>query len=139
MKANWMKYSAAALMVVAMAGCIGPGVNGPDDAALIGSMISDMTTALLAQDIDKVMMVYAEDMEWDQGGKAEYEEFLAGAKEGGFLDDMEVSTEDMEIIVDGDKATAEPMEAEGQFGVLTFEFELEKRDGKWMVVKQTQY
>ena len=43
------------------------------------------------------------------------------------------------IAIDGDKATIENIELEGAFGVLTIGFELEKRDGKWIVTYQSQY
>lgn len=139
MKLNWMKFGVSMLAVVAMAGCVGPGVDGPSDEELIRSLISDMATALQAGDIEKAMMAYDEEMEWDQGGKAEYQEFLQGAKDADFLAGMTVTTSDMEVVVDGDSATAEPMEAEGDFGVLTFEFELTKTDGAWLVTQQAQY
>ena len=126
-----------ALSAMALVGCAGGG-GGPSDAELIASMINDQTSALLAQDIEKTTMDYADDFTWDQGGKAEYVDFLNTAKDGGFLEDMTVNMDDLDVVVDGMSATAGPVVASGLFGDLTLNFDLEKRDGKWVVVGQTQ-
>lgn len=103
-------------------------------------VVKAATDKIKTQDIEGAMMYYADDFASDQGGgKAEYKEFLIGAKEQGFLEDMGIIMEDMEIEVDGEKAMVSNVEAEGAFGVLTLEFELEKRDGDWIVTYMAQY
>lgn len=97
--------------------------------------------ALVASDIDAMMEIYAEDFESDQGAdKAGQEQFMRDAQAQGFLDGIQFDLTPMEIIVDGDEATAGPIDLEGAFGMLSVEFELEKQaDGEWKVTYQSQY
>ncbi len=115
------------------------GAAGGDEGAIRG-IIDTVLSALKEQDIEAMTAPYADDFTSDQGGgKAEMVEFLQGAKDQGFLEDIAINTDDLEIEIDGDKAAAEPIELEGAFGVLTLSFELEKRDGAWVVTYQAQY
>lgn len=140
MKAIGLKWAVCALAVVAIAGCAGGGGGGMSDEDAIQSIIDDAMAALQAQDIPTMVANYADDFESDQGGgKAEMVEFLEGAQEQGFLDDIEISLENFVIEVDGMKASAKPIDLEGAFGSLTLEFELEKRDGSWTVTYSAQY
>ncbi len=141
MKFQWKQCAMVALVVVAMVGCAsGGGGYGMSDEDVIRGIVQDAMDALAAQDIDTMMVAYADDFESDQGGGiAETKEFLVGAKEQGFLDDVKYSLDALEISVDGDTAKAGPAELEGVFGALTLEFELTKRDGQWLVTYQSQY
>ena len=95
--------------------------------------------ALKAADIDKLMTGYADNFTSDQGmDKAAFATFLADAKSQGFLDGLEASLENLVATVDGDKAKAQGIELEGSFGMLTLGFDLEKRDGKWVITYQSQ-
>lgn len=115
-------------------------VAGADYPPDIKALIDEIMTALKEQDIEAMTARYADDFTSDQGGgKPEMVEFLNGAKEQGFLEDIEAIMDNMVVEVDGDKATVDDLELEGAFGVLTLGFELEKRDGEWMVVYQSQY
>lgn len=139
MKFQWKKFGVFALAVVTLAGCAGSG-GGPSDEDMINAIIQDAMNGLVAQDIDAMVSNYAEDFESDQGGGVtETKEFLVGAKEQGFLDDVKVNLENLEITVEGAGAKAGPVELEGVFGALTLEFELAKRDGTWKVTYQSQY
>ena len=51
----------------------------------------------------------------------------------GYLDDIEIKTEDAEIKIDGNKATVYPVDIEGTFGTVTLELVGELRDGKYML------
>lgn len=141
MKMRIAKWGVYALAVVVLAGCAGGGgSSGPSDEDVIRSIVSDAMAALQAGDIETMVSGYAEDFTSDQGGGvAETKEFLQGAKDQGFLDDIEISLDNLEISIDGDKATAEPIELEGAFGALTLSLEFAKRDGAWLVVYQSQY
>ena len=136
-----LKYGVLALAMVTMAaGCASGGGGGASDAEVIDGMVTDMLAALEGQDIDKMVSYYSEDFESDQGGdKAATKEFLAGAKEQGFLEGIEVDSSSSETVVEGDKATVGPIDLEGAFGALTLEFDLEKRNGSWIVVYMAQY
>lgn len=138
MKAMSMKLGVVALALVGLIGCAGGG--GMSDEEAIKALVDQAMAALKAQDIDAMTAFYAEDFTSDQGGgKAEMKEFLNGAKEQGFLDGIQVDTTNTVITVDGEKATAKPIDLEGAFGALTVEFELAKRAGQWLVTYQSQY
>ena len=133
-----LKLGVVALAIVGMVGCAGGG--GKSDEELIQEIVDLAMAALVAQDIDAMVSAYAEDFTSDQGGgKAEMKEFLNGAKEQGFLDGIQVDLSNLVITIDGEKATAKPIDLEGAFGALTVEFELAKRDGQWLVTYQSQY
>ena len=137
-----LKMSVMAMAMVVMAGCASTGGSGggASDGDAIKMIVEEMMGALSAQDIDKMMMHYSEDFESDQGGDlAATKEFLVGAKEQGFLDGIEVDQSSSELTVEGDKASVGPIDLEGAFGALTLEFDLEKRNGSWVVVYMAQY
>lgn len=136
-----MKMAVCGLAVVVLTGCAGGGGGGgASDTDIIQGIINDAMTALKAQDIDAMVSNYSDDFESDQGGGVpEMKEFLQGAQEQGFLDGIEIDQSGTEIKVEGDKATAGPIDLEGAFGALTLEFELGKRDGQWKVTYQSQY
>ena len=124
--------------IVMKGGAGGPAISM--EAAPIFEIVSEVMAAVQEQDIEKMVSFYADDFTSDQGGgKPEMQEFLQGAKDQGFLEDIQVIMDDIEIEVDGDKATVDNVELEGAFGVLTLGFELEKRDDKWLVTYQSQY
>ena len=134
-----MMWGVCMFAAVALTSCAGSG-GGMSDEEMIQKVMDDAMAALVAQDIDAMIASYAEDFKSDQGGGvAETKEFLNGAKEQGFLDGIEVNTETMEIVVDGETATAGPIDLEGAFGSLSLEFELAKREGQWLVTYQSQY
>lgn len=138
MKAIAMKVGVVALVAATVIGCAGGG--GMSDEEQIRMLVDDAMAALAAQDIDSMVAYYSEDFESDQGGgKEEMRAFLQGAKEQGFLEDIQVDMSNLVIEVEGDTATAKPIDLEGAFGALTVEFDLEKRDGQWVVVYQSQY
>jgi hypothetical protein len=87
-----------------------------------------------------MVATYSDDFESDQGGDRDATlEFLNAAKEGGLLDGLEVDQSSMETTIEGDKASVGPVDLEGSFGSMTLEFDLEKRDGTWLVVYMAQY
>lgn len=136
-----LKFGVLALtMAVMVTGCAGGGGGGASDEEVIKGIVTDMLAALEAQDVDKMVSYYSDDFESDQGGdKAATREFLAGAKEQGFLEGIEVDQSSSEITVEGEKASVGPIDLEGAFGALTLEFDLEKRGGSWIVVYMAQY
>lgn len=142
MKAIGLNLAVCALAVFAFAGCesIGGG-GGMSDEEMIKSLVDDAMAALQAQDVDTMVANYADSFESDQGGgRAEMKEFLEGAKEQGFLDDIEIDLSNLVITVDGNKATAKPIELEVVgLGSLTLEFDLEKIEGRWQVTYSAQF
>jgi len=132
----------AALLVVSLLGaCASTGSKapaGPPPEEVIGAQVASMLDLLKQGDIEGMFANYADDFTSDQGDKAAVQGFLQGAAEGGFLDGMTSNTEEMMITVDGDTAKVEGVSIEGAFGLLDLTFDLVKREGKWLVIKQTQ-
>ena len=139
MIAKLAKCGVCAVAVVVLGACAGMG-GGASDEDAIRQLVDEAMAGLQAQDIEVMTAAYADDFESDQGGgKAEMVEFLNGAKEQGFLEEIQVDLSSLVITVEGDKASAKPIDLEGAFGALTVEFDLVKRDGKWWVSYQSQY
>lgn len=139
MKSLMIKMSLVAFTVMTMAGCA-TFSKAPSDEELIIALATGVTDAIEAQDIDALVAYYSEDFMTDEGtSKEDVKTFLTGAKAAGFLDGIKVDISTMNVEVDGDKATAGPIELEGQRFTMSLDFKLEKRDGKWMVVEMAQY
>lgn len=123
----------AALVVALVAGCAT--VKGPSPEEQIKQTISDWTAATVAKDVDKMMTFVDEDFsssEWPD--KDAYKTFVADSVEMGYLDDLEVSTENAKITFEGeDKATVYPIDITAQFGTATLNVVLEEEDGKWLI------
>ena len=141
MKALMLKMSVMALSVVIMMGCASNSANdGPSDEDQITAIANGISDALKAKDIDAMLSFYSDDFSSDQGGsKAETKEFLEGAKAMGALDGIEIGMDEMKVVVDGDKAECGPVDLEASFGSIALDYELEKRNGKWIVVYMSQY
>ena len=136
MRNSGLKWGMTALALVVMsAGCATDGgMAGISEEDAIKAVIGQFETAMAALDLDAVFALVADDFEMSDGlGKAEYKEFLTQLKDGGQFDGVEMSTEDLTVTVEGDKAEAMPMVVSGAFGEATLEFELEKRAGAWLV------
>jgi hypothetical protein len=145
---TWNRVSQALLaaaLILAMVGCAstaGGGGGGaaapkpPTDEEMIQAMMIDVMAALTAKDVEKMVSYYADDFTSDNGDKAATVAFLNGAKEQGFLDGIVVKTDAMQINVEGEKAKVGPVNLEGAFGALGLNFDLAKREGKWLVVGQ---
>ena len=58
----------------------------------------------------------------------------------GFLDDVEVNDEESEILIEGETATAGPIEYSSAMGSLMMELILKKdADGGWRIVDMAQF
>lgn len=139
MKVTLKVLGTVALVGLLCAGCSTTGGGGPSDEDLIQAVMADMGAAIAVQDIAKAMTAYADNYENDQGmDKAGQSEFLQGAADQGFLDDMTVDNSGSQVVIDGNKATVGPNVIEGAFGTITIEYELEKQNGQWLIVYSSQ-
>jgi len=104
----------------------------PEDAIMERVMV--FLNKLADKDLDGAMAAVADDFEhYDFKTKADLRAFLDDAIATGYLDDIEIKTEDAEIKIDGNKATVYPVDIEGTFGTVTLELVGELRDGKYML------
>ncbi len=131
------KWSIAAILTMcaalALAGCAtGGGSNPADDVA---KQADAFVKGLQAQKIDDVMGLFSENFknyEWQD--KAGAKEFLSQAADQGYLEDIKPDMTSMKISVEGDKATAYPIELNGSFGTVTVELTLAKEAAGWLIV-----
>lgn len=132
-----------ALLVVGLLGaCTSTGGSkapaGPPPEEQVQTLVMNALSMLKEGNIEGMMANYADDFTSDQGDKAAVQGFLQGAADGGFLDGMTTNTDEMTINVDGDTAKVEGLSIEGAFGLFDLTFDLENRDGTWIIIKQTQ-
>ncbi len=139
---SFLPLAIAVLLVTSLLGaCASTGGGapaGPPPEEQVEALLMDVLAKLQAGDIDGMLSTYTDDFTWDQGDKASMQGFLQGAADGGFLDGLTADTEGLNIVVDGETATADGISIEGAFGLLDLSFELAQRDGQWMVTKQSQ-
>ncbi len=147
MKLRFNKSTTLALAILLavslLGGCASTGGGssapaGPPPEEQVEALLMGLLDSLKAGDVPGMMAAYTEDFTWDQGDRASMEAFMQGAADGGFLDGVTADVEGLTITVDGDTATASGISIEGAFGLLDLSFEAAKRDGKWMVTKQSQ-
>ncbi len=128
----------ALLALTMMVGCA-TGGGGASDAEQVTAVINEWKAGLEGGDIDRTMATLSENFESaDVGDKATMREFLEGAKDQGFLDDIEVGVSELEVTVDGDSATAYPVDLDSAAGAMTLEFSLTKEDGVWLITGSEQ-
>jgi hypothetical protein len=136
---NMMKVvGVCGLLVVLCLGCATGG--GGNDEKQIAKVIDTWKAAIETADIDSAMTCYAENYTDPEGrGKEESAEFLAEAKDQGYLEGIEVLTEDMIIEIDGEEAVAEPISLIGSFGGVELSYTLTKVDGAWLITSGEEY
>ena len=124
----------ASVLVTMVCGCAMLG--GPSDEDLISGTIDEMTTAMQAHDVDQIMAGYSEDFEGERGGKEELRQMMEYIIDEGYLDSIEIDTENAVAAVDGATATYGPVDLSGEFGSMTFEYVLRKEaDGVWRIME----
>ena len=130
----------AAMVVALVCGCATMG-KGPSDEELIKQTLDGYAAGLVSQDVDKMMAAYSDDFEGESGaGKEDMRQFLSGAVDQGYLDDVEANVEECEIKIEGDKATVGPVEYSSAMGSMTFEYTMKKEaDGCWRIVESSMY
>jgi hypothetical protein len=131
---------AAAMVVALVCGCATIG-KGPSDEELITQTLDGYASGLVEQDIDKMMAAYSDDFETEDGlGKEDLREFMSGAIDQGYLDDVEADAEDCEIKIEDGKATAGPVVYSSAMGSITVEYTMKKEaDGVWRIVESFMY
>ncbi len=143
---KWTRALFLLVAVLTFVGCASSGgvsggdmPKGPTDEEQILTLLDSVTTALQSGDVETMASYYSDDFMTNQGqDKAATVQFLNGVKEQGFLDGIEIDNTGRNITIDGDTAEVDGVGLSGAFGVLNLGFKLEKRDGSWVVVYQSQ-
>lgn len=122
------------LAATLVCGCA-TGPKGPTDEELITSTINGLKEAVLANDLDKIMVCLSEDFYHPEVGDKESMQDLA--EQGLDMIDMssaEVDLEDMEITIEGDTADVYPVVASASLGSVTVSLSLKKEaNGSWCI------
>lgn len=135
MKRTTIAISIAALVAAALLGGCATGGKGMTDAEVLAKLTEESIAAVVAQDIDKLLTYYSDDFShYEFGDKAGLKDFLEGAKDMGYLDDLEVSTEQAETKIEGDTATIYPVIIQGPFGATEIEFTSKKEGDTWKII-----
>ena len=132
-----MNRSVILMLAVAMVAAVlvGGCGTGPSDEELIGTTMADWRTALVAEDLDKVMAGYSEGYSSERGdGKEQIRQFIATVFEEGWLDNAKVIFEEAETAIEGDKATFGPVKFTSDTGAMTINYTLKKEDESWRIV-----
>jgi len=124
-----------ALALLIINGCLGPLSKGTSDEKLIDSTMTEWKAAHEAKDLDRIMATFSENyVSWRGGGKQEMREFIARGIDEGFMDNVEVKTENAEINIEADKSTYGPVEFTGERGTFGLNYKLQKENGKWLII-----
>jgi len=128
------------IMIVAVSllvyGCQIPIGSMPSDEELIRATMAEWKAAHIDKDIDRIMATISEDfVSFNGGGKDSVREFLEGAFDGGFMDNVKINIEDANVGIEGDKATFGPVEFIGDRGPFVVKYRLQKEDdGRWLII-----
>ena len=128
----------AVMMVVLMGAGCAIGAKGPSDRELIMNTMNEWKAGLIAKDADQTMMAYSESFRDGEGrGKAEMSAFLKEAISSGYLDSLMVDLETVQVTVNGEDATVNPVTLSGSAGSMTLNVSLKKEDGVWRIIGAT--
>lgn len=133
MKQMLMKSAVLVLATLVLIGCATTPKKSPEE--MIKGQIDGWIAAVVAQDIEKVGTFYSDKFENPQwGDKAGAIGFLDQAKSSGYLEGIELSTDQLEIKVEGETAKAYPIDIKGTFGSISMELSFAKDGGSWLIV-----
>ena len=112
--------------------------DDPAEGAM--AVVKAFGAAAVEGNIDGMMDCIADSFDnAELGGKDGVRSFMEEAADMGYMDDLEVSYEDAEAEVDGEQVIIYPVDIMGAFGSVTYEYVLEKVDGKWLIVDMEGY
>ena len=105
----------------------------PEEGAM--KTVSAYVKAAEAGDIDGLLACFSEDFDhYELGDKAGLRKFIEGVEAEGMLEDITGDFKDAKAEVEGEKVTVYPVELEGIFGTVTYEFELKAEGGEWKII-----
>lgn len=107
-----------------------------DPKAACKAIIEKFAASAAKEDMDGMMSVFSDSFEhYQYGDKAGVKEFLQQSADMGYLEGIEFSMEDAEFEADGDTMSVYPVDVEGSFGSITFEYVLKKEGDAWKIVE----
>ena len=107
-----------------------------DDNAAVKAVVEKFGTSAAKEDMEGMMSVFSDSFEhYQYGDKAGVKEFLQQSADMGYLEGIEFSMEDAEFEKDGETISVYPVDVEGSFGSITFEYVLKKEGDAWKIVE----
>ena len=127
----------AVAAVLVMSGCATTG-GGVSDTDQIGALLEEWKAAVLAVDADRILATYSENFahdgyEYDAEDNAGLREYIEGSIAQGNFDDVEVSMEDVEIVIEEGAATVYPIGYTNWEGSITIGLTLTKEKAGWLI------
>ena len=118
-------------------GCATTG-SGLSDEEQIRALLGQWKEGILAKDADKIMATYSENFthdgyEYQADNKAALRGFIEGGIDQGTFDDVELSMEYMDIVIEDGTATVYPIEYTIWEGTVTIELILAKEQAGWRI------
>ena len=125
-KAMLVKMMLVLVAVALVAGCAGTG-KGPTDKELLDLRVKAFTDALLAKDVDAIMLSVSENFYHPEvGDKASAKDMMKQGLESGFVQNGKVDRSKAETKIEKDKATVYPIQASADAGSVTVGLTLKK-------------
>ncbi|GEM_PF-319240 len=119
------------MLVAVVAGGCASTPKGPTDAELVQQRIENFKAALLAKDVDKVLMNVSENFYHPEvGDKAGARDIMQQGIDSGFTEGGQVDLSNMQIKIEKDTATAYPIIASAAPGSVTVGLTLKKEKAK---------
>jgi len=132
---NVTKLCVLALALLLVNGCSDPLGMGPSDEKLIKGTMTEWKAANKAKDIDRIMNTISENyVSFMGGGKQSMRDFLTGAIDRGFMDNVEINIKDAESTIEDDKAKFGPVKFIGERGPFVIYYKLQKEGNKWLII-----
>ena len=131
-----MKQTTCLTLILVLCALVCGCQSGPTDEELINTTMNSWRQAIVAQDVDTMMVGYSEDFSSADGiDKEGVRGFMEGAVDGGVLDNIEINFEIAELTITDDKAEFGPVEIMSDMGSMDFVYTLQKEDKNiWRII-----
>jgi len=128
--------SAEAAPAAEAAAAEAPAATPADPKEAVKAAITKFGTSAAAGDMEGMLSVFSESFEhYQYGDKKGVGEFLQQSADMGYLEGIEFHMDDAEFEEDGDTISVYPVDVEGSFGSVTFEYILKNENGEWKIVE----
>lgn len=120
--------------------CGASAASEPAPEEAIMQMVAELTGKMVAKDFEGALAAFSEDFSnYQFNNKAAFLAFLRQSESMGDLSNLEFDLDEVEVTVNGDKASVSPIPVSGAFGSADVSFELQKKDGGWKIVDMDLY
>lgn len=107
-----------------------------DPKEAVKAVIKKFADSAAKGDLEGMLSVFSENFEhYQYGDKKGVGEFLQQSADMGYLEGIEFNMDDAEFEEDGDTISVYPVDVEGSFGSVTFEYILKNEGGEWKIVE----